>query len=365
MSQWSGAHRAYAVEAYFCNEFSLSEAQRKFCNRFEIHRLSDAPSIQLIKSWVEKFRATGCLLNHSIRPRNRPIRSIENIDRVAAAVAEHPRRSVRKHAASLNLHRSSVHRILALDLKLHPFKIQIVQKIKPEDYNKRKIYCQKMLEIFSEENGMDNVYFSDESHFHLEGYVNRQNCRYWSSSNPKQKHQKALHSPKVTVWCAISPKKIIGPFFFEDDRGATVTVTSERYIVMINNFFVPQLQEDDIDVSDVWFQQDGATAHTARVSMDTLKALFPRKIISRYGDILWPPRSPDLSPADFFLWGYLKARVFDTSLTNLEQLKTKITTEVRAISVDVLQRVSANSLVRFEECIRRDGRHLDGVIFRT
>ncbi|CAK1586379.1 unnamed protein product [Parnassius mnemosyne] len=222
-----------------------------------------------------------------------------------------------------------------------------------------------MLGIFSEENGMSNVYFSDESHFHLEGYVNRQNCRYWSPSNPKQKHQKALHSPKVTVWCAISAKKIIGPFFFENDRGATVTVTSERYIDMINNFFVPQLQEEDVDQSGVWFQQDGATAHTARVTMDTLKALFPGKIISRFGDILWPPRSPDLTPADFFLWGYLKARVFDTPLTNLEQLKTKITTEVRAISIDVLQRVSANSLVRFEECIRRDGRHLDGVIFRT
>ncbi|KAL4711337.1 hypothetical protein ACJJTC_019178 [Scirpophaga incertulas] len=96
-----------AVEAYFCNEFSLRKAQRKFCNRYEIRRLSDAPSVQLIKSWVEKFRVTGCLLNHSIGPRSRPVRSIENIDRVAAAVAEHPRRSVRKHAASLNLHRSS------------------------------------------------------------------------------------------------------------------------------------------------------------------------------------------------------------------------------------------------------------------
>ncbi|XP_045457214.1 uncharacterized protein LOC123667306 [Melitaea cinxia] len=219
-----------------------------------------------------------------------------------------------------------------------------------------------MLEKFSEENGINNV--TDESHFHLEGYVNGQNCRYWSSSNSKEKHQKTLHSPKVTVWCAISAKKIIGPFFFENDQGATVTVTSERYIDMINIFFVPQLQEEGIDKSSVWFQQDGATAHTARVSMGTLKALFSGKIISRFGDILWPPRSPDLTSSyisDFFLWGYLKGRVYDTPLSSLEQLKAKITTEVRAISVDVLRRVSANLLVRFEECIRRDGRHLDVV----
>ncbi|QQP32967.1 Uncharacterized protein FKW44_024168, partial [Caligus rogercresseyi] len=43
------------------------------------------------------------------------------------------------------------------------------------------------------------------------GSVNRQNMRYWSDTNPQKLHQKPLHSPKVTVWRAISSNGIIGP----------------------------------------------------------------------------------------------------------------------------------------------------------
>jgi len=53
----------------------------------------------------------------------------------------------------------------------------------------------------------------------------------------------------------------------------------------------------------VWFQQDGATAHTANESMTIVRNMFPGYLISRLGDVPWPPRSPDLSTCDFFsLW---------------------------------------------------------------
>ncbi|GBP58579.1 hypothetical protein EVAR_40862_1 [Eumeta japonica] len=78
------------------------------------------------------------------------------------------------------------------------------------------------------------------------GFVNRQNCRYWHSENLK--HQKPLHSPKVTVWAAISSRGIIGPFFFENARGKT---------------------------SLTWFQQDGATSHISNDSIAVVKQMFP------------------------------------------------------------------------------------------
>ncbi|CAK1553272.1 unnamed protein product [Leptosia nina] len=62
---------------------------------------------------------------------------------------------------------------------------------------------------------------------------------------------------------------------------------------------------------------DGTTAHTARVSMDLLRENLPQKLISRFGDIPWPPRSPDLTPMDFFLWGYLKEREFTPIIREL------------------------------------------------
>ena len=116
------------------------------------------------------------------------------------------------------------------------------------------------------------------------------------------------------MWCGISASRVYGPYFFENDN-ATVTVTGERYRSMITEFLIPELERQN--VHHTWFQQDGATAHTARETMTLLKDCFPNRLISRFGDIPWPPRSPDLTPCDFFLWGYLKSRVYVSNPTNL------------------------------------------------
>jgi len=68
-----------------------------------------------------------------------------------------------------------------------------------------------------------------------------------------------MHPLRVTVWCGLWSGGIIGPYFFEDEGGATVTVNGDTYRTMITDFFVPAL--DGIDVDNVWFQQDGATCH--------------------------------------------------------------------------------------------------------
>ncbi|GFY35889.1 hypothetical protein TNCV_4842631 [Trichonephila clavipes] len=68
---------------------------------------------------------------------------------------------------------------------------------------------------------------------------------------------------------------------------------------MITNFFIPNLNNHD--VQELWFQQDGATCHTARATIDLLKDTFGDRLISRFGPVNWPPRSCDLTPQDYFL----------------------------------------------------------------
>ncbi|GFY23942.1 uncharacterized protein TNCV_4896231 [Trichonephila clavipes] len=58
---------------------------------------------------------------------------------------------------------------------------------------------------------------------------------------------------------------------------------------MITNFFIPELNNHD--VQELWFQQDGATCHTARATIDLLKDTFGDRLISRFGPVNWPPRS--------------------------------------------------------------------------
>ncbi|CAH2092603.1 unnamed protein product [Euphydryas editha] len=100
---------------------------------------------------------------------------------------------------------------------------------------------------------------SDEANFHVNGHVNKQNCRFWSETNPRLKHQNPLHSPKVVVWTAISARGILGPYFFENESGVAVTVRAESYCKMLREFLIPALREFQGHNSRTWFQQDGAT----------------------------------------------------------------------------------------------------------
>ena len=112
-----------------------------------------------------------------------------------------------------------------------------------------------------------------------------------------------------------------------------------------------------------WFQQDGATPYTTNASLAACKELFPGRVISRRGDIQWPPRSPDLSQLDFFFWGYLKERVYSDNPNTLDKLKQNNTQEIAAIPKAMLERVIGCLTNRLLECKRRKGGHLEDVIF--
>ncbi|GFX12894.1 uncharacterized protein TNCV_3658901 [Trichonephila clavipes] len=71
------------------------------------------------------------------------------------------------------------------------------------------------------------------------------------------------------------------------------------YTATITNFFIPELNNHD--VQEQWFQQDGATCHIARATIDLLKDTLGDRLISCFGPVNWPPRSCDLTPLDYFL----------------------------------------------------------------
>ncbi|PNF19774.1 hypothetical protein B7P43_G14741 [Cryptotermes secundus] len=149
----------------------------------------------------------------------------------------------------------------------------------------------------------------------------------------------------------------------EKDRRA-VTVTSARYVETLQNFLQPRLNELAVDAEDIWFQQDGATAHTARLTMDLLRGLFPEHITSHRGDIPWPARrSPDLAPCDFFLWSHFKAEVYKHRPHTLDERKTAIREEIAAIPPGITARVMNNFRKLLDVCIRSQGRHVD-IIFQ-
>ena len=117
------------------------------------------------------------------------------------------------------------------------------------------------------------IIFSDEAHF----------------ENPQAYIEKSTQSNQVTVWYGFWSWGIIGLFFFENKRGDAVTVNGDCYRAMLN-----ELKEENI--GNIWFQENGATGHTAEVRHDVLRPVFEDGIISCKTDVVCSPRSLELTP---------------------------------------------------------------------
>jgi hypothetical protein len=143
--------------------------------------------------------------------------------------------------------------------------------------------------------------------------------------------ERSLHSDKLEVWETLSSLGMFGPFFFEDENCDTETINSVSYMGILKKKFLPALRRRGANFNTVWFQQDGATPHTSRDVIAWLQKTFGKHCISYRTDNVWPPHSPDLSPLDFFLMGYLKDKVYNPAQPSLEELKTAIRCEIRNI----------------------------------
>ncbi|XP_023312530.1 uncharacterized protein LOC111692677 [Anoplophora glabripennis] len=168
---------------------------------------------------------------------------------------------------------------------------------------------------------------------------------------------------KVNVWAGLVGNRILGPFFIE---GA---LTGEKYFKFLRDDLIPApavLYPNDVDPdlpnNTIWYQQDGATPHFAVIVRDYLNQIFANRWIGPRGTIEWPPRSPDLTPLDYFLWGYLKSKVYFNRPNTIEELKDRIRNEIRAIQPDILHKVLQEFQWRMGYCQEVNGGHFENFL---
>jgi hypothetical protein len=147
---------------------------------------------------------------------------------------------------------------------------------------------------------LSKILFSDEATFHVHGKPNRHNVRVWGTQQPRKVIEHERDSSKVNVFCAMSKTKTYGPFFF-----AEKTIGGFCYLDMLQSWLFQQLEQDEADII---LQQDGAPPHFRRKVRSHLNETLPHRWIGRgtYDDDVFlklPPRSPDLTPLDFYFWG--------------------------------------------------------------
>ena len=92
MESWNGAHRAFAVKAYYKNNDSYVSAQRVFRNHFNIPRNDPVPSAHAIKTWIKNFEETGSTVKKRIGS-VKSVRMPENVARVESALQRGSTRS--------------------------------------------------------------------------------------------------------------------------------------------------------------------------------------------------------------------------------------------------------------------------------
>lgn len=283
---------------------------------------------------------------------------------VLLAVEDNPHSASRQVALDMGISHTSVQTIWHKE-KYHPYKVCLVQELNEDDYDRRLQFCEIMQPICNQdENFAANILFSDEATFYLNGTVNSQNCRYWSQENPHWIQEAHCQSPqKLNVWAGILKDRVIGPFFFQGN------LTGEAYLNFCQFELLPALvtvypdhNNPDLPSPEIWLQQDGAPPHYAREVREYLDLMFPGKWIGRRGPIEWPARSPDMTPLDFFLWGYLKSKVFLNRPINIDDLKCRIRTEIRNISLEMIQNVQEEFVSRLGHCQVVNGGHFQHLL---
>ena len=84
---------------------------------------------------------------------------------------------------------------------------------------------------------------------------------------------------------------------------------------------------EDVDLETrrrMWLQQEGAPSHFARIVRAFLNEHYGNRWIGRGGPVNWPACSPDLTSADFYLWGFLKNAVFEQQPTTRADMQDRI-----------------------------------------
>jgi len=137
--------------------------------------------------------------------------------------------------------------------------------------------------------------------------------------------------------------KVYGPFFFTEP-----TVTGISYLDMLENYIMPQ-QQQDMD-RDFIFQQGGACLHFHREVTSYLNCTVVAQI-GHGRTIAWPPQSPYLTPLDFSLWGYIKDKGFVPPLpATLEELQAQVTEAVVTIDAGLIHTIWDEIVHRWEIC---------------
>ncbi|GBM87705.1 hypothetical protein AVEN_57222-1 [Araneus ventricosus] len=212
-------------------------------------------------------------------------------------------RAVSRH---LSVPYSTVRNILRKTVHFFPYKISHNQQLLTIDRVTRLIFALKCLaRIDVDASWSWQILWRDEAHFDLSGTVNTHKFRIWDTENNRTFQEIPLKSLKVTVWCGFTATFILGTFFFKEatrNGFVTCTMMAKRYKNILENFVVPQIQQQQC-LDSITFMPDGVPPHIGLCVQHFLRQqLTNDRVISPAFPSTWPSCSPELNLCIFGCW---------------------------------------------------------------
>ena len=350
--EYADIHYVYG----FCDG-NAEASVREYGRRFPTRRL---PSAHVFIDTPRRFREVGLGRTRNDQDRNNNPMGRRINNRILRVFDINRRQSTRRVARQLHLSQSRVWRTLRADHR-RPYHLQPVQNLQPGDAEKRVTFCEWL--VHEADNNPDFVHkilWTDEASFTRRGVTNYHNLHVWAHDNPHEIRPRAFQNEfSVNVWIGILHNNVCGPHFLPP------RLTSDLY----HEFLHTSLDEmlDDVPLhwrNSSWMQLDGAPAHYGVVVRQWLNTNYPQRWIGRLGPVLWPPRSPDLNPLDFYLWGTLKTNVYEVPVNSRDQLMLRIQDACNDLRRNPLQiRNAVESVVRrARKCLDVQGAHFEHLL---
>lgn len=291
------------------------------------------------------------------RPKNYNIEDADDATiNVIGAVVVDPSTSSRQIEAETGVSRRRALKILKKN-KFRPYAIRKQQQLLAGDSQRRLEFCnwyqQRCLAdpIFSRK-----IIWTDEAYISSAGVFNRHNHHYWSDVNPHitvdiQNQGRFGFS----VWCAILENRILGLQIYEEH------LNGQRYHQILSQNIIDNFLDElpVVERRNYFFQQDGAPPHNTRIVSELLNDYFRDNWIGTNGPVRWPARSPDLTPLDFFFWGYIKDHLYQMDNNNINQLRQNFQDCIESISNIHIQNAVNSVLRRCNLCVANNGEQFE------
>ena len=227
----------------------------------------------------------------------------------------HPKSSLRRAALDLQLPRFTIEFILRRKIHMFPYKIRRFQQLRQQESTERKQFATWCFDkMYSDSTSLQRIVFFWWICLQLRAIKSRGSgghiIRVW------YKGMSDRHSEKITVSFAVKT------YYFDNE-----TVRGEDYQHLLNTYV---RNSNHLFLQNHLLREDGAPAYTSNLVRPLLCGLFPSSRIGECYPYHCPARSPDMTTPDF-LCGIRKEEVFRTPLTNMSQLKRRISRVVRCI----------------------------------